>query len=126
MAAIYLTHLWVHDATNLANYAVLRFLDEAERATAPVAVRRYAGGRYRAVSVPGTARQVPFKLVKLERPDLEALQALIGDGRFVMIRTPRGRKLWGIVDAVESQERRAINKVDVAFTLTEVTHDEEV
>lgn len=125
MASVTLEGLWLHTASNLADFLVLhqnaqvetvarpmsmRFtfplLPRAdiealrERVTEDVEVRRYAGGRTRAV-----AR---------------------GDLHLQMLRDQRGRKAWGVVHELEVTESRDVPMAEASFTFTAVTYDEAV
>lgn len=127
MTGVLLTQLWVHDASDLSNNIAVRFLDEGETWPIAAEVRRYAGGRFRAVSTPGVSRSIPMALKRSPRVDLHGLQDLIGTtARLVMIRLPRGRKLWGIIADLSSIERHSFDVVDITFTVQEVTVDEAV
>lgn len=125
MTKVLLTRLWIHDAANLSDCIDVFVLDEGETTAAKVQLREYAGGRRRAVTAPGTARTIPLALRSLPRESYYRIRDLIDDGREVMIRLPRGRKLWGTIAGITVTEHRRVDRIDSAtLTVQEVSHVE--
>lgn len=127
MSGVLLTRLWVHDASDLSNNLDILVLDEAETTEADIDVRRYAGGRDRAVGGPGTRRTLPLQLRSVSRTNYYTLIGLIEQGSLVMVRLPRGRKMWGIFASTQAVEHRRVDRIDnMPLTFQEVSHDEAV
>lgn len=126
MAQVVLDFLYLHDA--LAPETFLTFDLEEESVSSAVAgeVRRLAGGRRRAILTPGVSRSVPVRLDLVTRTQREALEDWVGEGRFLMLREPRGRVAWGHIFSLEVSEMNLREECSVSFTFEAVTYSEEV
>lgn len=87
-------------------------------------VQRYANGRYRAVTVAGTARQVDVTANLVPAATLATLEGWIG--QTVLYRDPQGLKLYGVFYGLKETARMWPAVADVQFTLNEVTYSEAV
>lgn len=87
-------------------------------------VQVYAGGRKRLVSGIGRAGTRRLQLGLVDQATVDALVALAG--RTVLLRDPRGRRVWGAWFAVPWTDRIITGDMDVSLDFTEVTVDEEV
>lgn len=125
MPAVTLTELWLHTASDLSDSMTLGQQTWVEAFGLPVQVREYAAGRRRLVSRPGVERSLSVTVPYLARGSWLALLARVGSVQ--MMRDQRGRKWWGLIDAVNGDEFVAQDMVrSVSFTFTAVTWSEVV
>lgn len=124
MAIVLLNRLWLHDAANLADNVAIRVQQIDEEKSVDGDVRKYAGGRLRSVSSAGTRRTVEVELRLIERADVDTVKGWVG--RKLMLRDPRGRKIFGVFHEVEVEEWPARDRATVTFTFEELSHSEAV
>lgn len=88
-------------------------------------VRSYANGRRRSVTTAARKRTVPIRFdIVADRALLEMVRSW--QGRLILLRDPRGRKVWGVFYDLEIDENVAVDVASVSLTVTEVSHDEAV
>jgi hypothetical protein len=114
--------LHINDATTPADNVALWLGEETEQLDTGAEVRRYGGGRRRSITRPGTERTVSFEVAHLARATLRDLRDKIG--RHVLVRTPRGAKVWGIIGGLSATESTNRNEVSVSFEVVQTTHQE--
>lgn len=125
MASVTLTDLWLHSAADHSDFVRLAQNAEAEVYDQPVEVRRYANGRLRSVTRPGTQQTLTFTLPLVSRSDYDELLSRVGS--LQLLRDQRGRILWGIIGEVDGDEDIFADRVQsVSFTFRQVTHSEVV
>lgn len=125
MATVTLTSLWLHTASDLSDYLLLGQNAETEVYAQPTEVRRYAGGRLRAVTRTGAGRTLQITLPGVEPATYESLKERVGVEQ--MLRDQRGRKLWGVIGEVTADEELGHARLEsISFTFLEVTDSEEV
>lgn len=91
----------------------------------PQTVRRYAGGRRRVVTQPGTTRTVQVEYRAISRSDFDSLRDLAGEA--VLFRDQRQRRVYGILSDIEANELRPYDLLEtIRFTITEISHTEAV
>lgn len=86
------------------------------------AVEKFAGGRFRSITVEGLAGQQTFKLRDVTYADLETLITWIGET--VLIRDNRGRRMFGTYFDVPYVDGNDANYYDVTLNVTQVTYNE--
>lgn len=127
MAEITLTDLWLHDATDLSSFVQLP-LNKLSSVQGEVAgsVRRYAGGRLRFIRRPGDKDSLNVSLVMVSQTTADSINDWTG--KLLMLRDPKGRKLFGTYRNVSIGEKAGpVDKVrSVSFRFEEVTETEEV
>lgn len=79
-------------------------------------VRKYAGGRMRAVGAPGTSDQWGVTLVELVQADVELLREWMSTGVTVFARDNRGLSMYGTFFQVETDELRAVTYPFAIYT----------
>jgi hypothetical protein len=120
-----LTSVFIAPLSDLT--AVLDISQRVESATvgAEVEVRRYAGGRQRLVSSPGTTGSFTFTLTFVIRADYLALLDLVGTP--VLLRDQRARRVAGVIKSVTGTEWNVRDRMqEVSFTLDQVSWSEVV
>lgn len=122
MASVTLTDAWFHLADDPAQFVVMVLTGESDMTRRPTEVRRYAGGRVRAVTRRGRTKRLNLNFELAERADLEQLEEWIGE--VVMFRDPLGRLVFGVYGAVEGGEIPGTDGtvLKVNLTLDEVTY----
>ena len=126
MAAVTLTDLWIHLASNPSVYVKsFGFMGEDEVDEIGGEVRQYANGVDRIVSTSLKRRELAITLPAVERPDLERLRTF--KGKTLFIRDPRSRLEWGTFFALQIPERKAALLPHVSFNFQVLTsYDETV
>ena len=125
MTTLTLTTVAIAPVSDLTDILLIDPNAESETTTAPVQVRRYAGGRDRIVTTPGQTQTIAVSFPQVSRTQYAALLDLVGT--LVLYRDQRGRAVYGVVADVTGTEWDAANVLsDVSFTLTSVTHSEVV
>lgn len=128
MATVTLKKVWLHDATDLSTSIQISasVLSETPARVAPV--NRYAGGRFRLVTVPGIAKSYQVTFSYLSRSNINQLRSWAG--KLLLLRDSVGRKLYGRFDEPTFREVPIRNQSDIVFSATltfdEVTHSEAV
>lgn len=127
MAQITLTDLWLHDSNNLASSIriPLNKLQSVENSVEGT-VRRYANGRLRYIRRPGDKDTLAVQLVMVPQATFEAIRAW--SGKELMMRDPKGRKVFGIYGSVSANEQAGPTEYvrGVSFSFEEITDSEEV
>jgi len=109
--------------SDLTDVLLIPQVAESHDTSAPVGVRRYAGGRDRVVSSPGGTVSVQVSFSYMTRANYLALVDLVGVP--VLFRDQRGRVSWGVVGSLSAAEWSVADKLEqVSFTLTSITHTE--
>ena len=126
MTSIAIDAAWFNLAADLTQSITMRLTGESDMTSRPVEVRRYAGGRVRAVTRPGTTKELSLSFEHADRSDMHQLEDWIGST--VLYRDPRGRRLWGVFGAVDEGELPGVGEdtVNVNLTFTQTTFDESV
>ena len=126
MTTLTLVELWVAPVGDLTNTLQLRTRTEDETVQTPTEVRRYAGGRDRVITRPGTTRRLAVTCLNVDRDDY--LELLSRQGTVQLFREPRGRRIYGVLSAVTGEEWRAREDTlgTVGFTITESSYIEAV
>jgi len=117
---------WFSLASDLTKSVTMVLTGESDMTSRPVDVRRYAGGRVRSVTRPGTTKLLNLSFELADRSDMYQLEDWIGTT--VLYRDPRGRRLWGVFGAVDEGELPGVgaDTVNVNLTFSQVTFDESV
>ena len=125
MAEVEFCSVWVHLASDLSDCVELGLRAWSSPKSAQVDVRRRANGRTVAVTRPGVTRTASIEVLIEDRNDLEWLEAKLG--RLVLIRSPRGQRVWGVFGRVDYSEPidREI-EFPASLTIGEVTVSEAV
>ena len=105
MAEVEFCSVWVHLASDLAACLELGLRSWASPKSALVDVRRRASGRTVAVTRPGVTRTASIVVLIEDRDHLEWLEGNLG--RLVLVRSPRGQRVWGVFGQVDYSESRA-------------------
>jgi hypothetical protein len=88
-------------------------------------IRRYAGGRTRYITTPGDVESLEVSQRYTTQAAKNTLRALVG--QVVLVRSGRGDKVYGALQAVRHTEITGSQElVDISFSVTSVTHSEEV
>ena len=126
MTSIVVDAAWFNLASDLSQSITMVLTGESDMTSRPVDVRRYAGGRVRSVTRPGTTKQLSLSFELADRADMYQLEDWIGTT--VLYRDPRGRRLWGVFAAVDEGELPGVgaDTVNVNLTFTQTTFDEAV
>jgi len=124
MATLTLQQAWLSLASDPAQ--VLRLKWSADRSfvpDVPTDVRRYAGGRARAVTRAGRIRTVtiPARVLPAELDQLETWR-----GSTLLYRDGLGSRWWCVITAMPWKPTDNASRRDVQLQLTEVTYAEGV
>jgi hypothetical protein len=120
-----LAQTFIAPLSNLSDVLYLAQSTESEESGAPVEVRRYAGGRQRVVSTPGTSGTLSFSYRFLTRTEYDDLLELVGVP--VLVRDQRGRSYPGVISNVSGTEWNVSDKVeDASFTVEQISWSETV
>lgn len=123
MAKLELRHVWINLlSTGIAVHAYSS--DRGRETGVDGEVRKYAGGRLRAVSSVGTRGTFAFKLRDLSDADIERLKSWYGQP--VVVRDHRGRRYFGVYFGLQESERKTKTLWDAALVLQEITYSEGV
>ena len=126
MTSIVVDAAWFNLASDLTQSITMVLTGESDMTSRPVEVRRYAGGRVRSVTRPGTTKLLNLSFELADRADMLQLEDWIGTT--VLYRDPRGRRLWGVFGAVDEGELPGVGEdtVNVNLTFSQITFDEAV
>ena len=126
MTTVTLEDAWFNLASDLSQSITMELTGESDMTSRPIETRRYANGRVRAISRPGSTKQINLNFQLATRSDMHQLEDWVG--LTVLYRDPRGRRLWGVYGAVDESEIPGADDdtVNVNITLSEVTVDETV
>jgi hypothetical protein len=124
MAAVTLTHLWLHDAADPSVYVKLRLHELSATPARRAEAREYAAGRVRKISRPTRRQTIAFDCRLVDRSTITQLEEWAG--RTLMLRDPRGRKAWGFYEQVEVGEHRWTERGDVHIDFEVISHVEAV
>ena len=125
MAETDFTRVWFHLASDLTDSLELNL--PANGWTSPRSgvgeTRQLAAGRTVAVSRPGTTRAASISVIITSRDQVSWLEEKIN--RQVLVRSPRGHRLWGVYRVVEAPEPTGRNyNVICTLSVAEVTVSE--
>lgn len=127
MATVTLSTVWFHDATDLSTSIEVGASNMLEQPGRIAPVRRYAGGRFRLVTVPGVAKSYQLTFLYLTRTNVDQIRAWVG--KLLLMRDTAGRKIFGRWSEPTFNEI-PIRDSDLVFqatlTFDEVTHSEAV
>lgn len=125
MASVTLNKLWLHDGGDLSdNIRVYYDPDEQVTPSRRTEVRTYAGGRQRAVTGPARPVTASWAARALTLEDLDWIEERLG--RLLLVRSPSGRNVWGVIAELPYSHARNARHFDVDITVREVTYDEAV
>ncbi len=116
--------LCIAPVSDLSDVTTIYYEGQTTTDSRGVEVRRYAGGVRRAVSTPGTDVNVTFSLPYITRAEYQSLLDL--HQVMVLVRDPRQRRVYGIIQAVDGQEVPATDLVIASFTVQQVSYSEVV
>lgn len=124
MTTLTLTELVAAPVSDLTDTIWLNVRTEDDSVSRPAQVRRYAGGRDRIISRPGTTQLLTFTALNVDRDTYLRLSDLVG--QLALFREPRGRAVYGVMQSVSGQEWQARETTlgSVSFTVQSVTHSE--
>lgn len=123
MASVQLDAVVLALATNLADLVVLDVTSLKDTDDPNGEVRGYASGRQRNITRPGGRRVVSFTGdVVQDRDTLDKLQSW--SRHLVLLRDPRGRKVYGRLSGVDVTENIAVDVAEISATVTQVTVSE--
>ena len=124
MTSIAIDAAWFNLASDLTQSITMVLTGASDVTSRPVEVRRYAGGRVRSVTRPGTTKLLSLSFELADRADMYQLEDWLGTT--VLYRDPRGRRLWGVFAAVDEGELPGVGEdtVNVNLTFTQTTFDE--
>lgn len=123
MAKLQLRQVWINLlSTGAAVHAYSS--DRGRETSVDGEVRKYAGGRLRAISSVGTRGSFAFKLRDVTDNDIEVLKTWYG--KPVVVRDHRGRRYFGVFFAVNESERKDTTLWDASINLQEITYIEGV
>lgn len=125
MALVSLDAVVLAPVDDLSSQVALEVTSLQERAAKSGEVRTYAGGRRRSVTKAGSQRSVTMGLeVIRDRPLLDRLASW--QGQVLLLRDPRGRKVYGVYYDVDISENVTADFAQVTLTLQEITYPEYV
>lgn len=84
--------------------------------------QKFAGGRFRSISVEGVAGEQTFVLRDLTYANIQTLETWIG--QLVLIRDNRGRRMFGVYYDVGYTDGPNENYYDVTLNVKEITYNE--
>ena len=120
MAFVTLTHLWIHLDSDRSQYVRFDgFTTEGETSERLGRLWEGAGGNSRIIRRPN--KRVTLNLAFPSVPREDALQVKSWEGEVVLLRDPRGRKMWGTFFAVTIDERHGPLNPNVSFTFQQLT-----
>lgn len=125
MASVDFGTVWVQLAADLTDGVEVPCRGWSSPSSIPAVTRRRAGGRVVAVSSPGATRLASVSMFVESRDDLDWLRSHVGD--LVLVRGPRGDRVWGVFASVETAERMFPEfPVETLVSVQEVTVSEVV
>lgn len=124
MPAVILTTLWASPVSDPSNSYALPLSSLSWTTTKTGDVRSYGGGRRRLITRKGRFRSAEVAFDYCDRATVELLEAWTGI--LLCFRDPMGRKIFGFYLDVTSDEFDGDDGASVSFSITEVTHSEEV
>jgi len=116
--------LCIAPVSDLSDVTTIYYAGQSTTDSRPVSVRRYANGVRRAVSTPGADVAVTFSLPYITRTEYQSLLDLFQV--MVLVRDPRQRQVYGIIQAVDGVEVPSTDLVNASFTVQQVSHTEVV
>lgn len=125
MASITLATVWLSVASDYSDYITLTTMSALTSAPQnPGSVRRYAGGRFRAVTQAGTPNQFAVNAHACDRTTIEWFES--HTGIVVLVRDDRGRKFYGTYFVPSTTEHAYDVEGDITVTISEVSFSEAV
>jgi hypothetical protein len=118
-----LTSVAIAPASDLSDVLLVGQYAQTADLSTPVTVRRYAGGRDRLVTTPGSTTTTSVSFRYLDRATYGRLLDLVGS--MVLFRDQRQRRIWGVIGDLSATEFIARDLLeDVSFTITSATVSE--
>jgi hypothetical protein len=124
MAFVTLTTLWASPVSDPSQAYALPMSSLSWTTTTTGDVRSYGGGRRRLITRKEKYRTADIALDFCDRPMVELLESWTGV--LLCFRDPTGRKIFGFYLDVTADEFDGDDGASVSFSITEVTHSEEV
>lgn len=115
---VQLTKFWLTNLVTQEHFGRYSAPDRPKSSSVQGEVRRYAGGRMRAVGVLGTSAQWGVTLVELTLDDVELLELWMSQGVTVFARDHRGASMYGTFFQVDVDELRAVTYPFAVYTAT--------
>lgn len=111
-----LTKFWITNVTTQQHLGRNTAPDRSRSASVQGEVRRYAGGRMRAVGVLGTAATWGVTLVELTLADVVLLELWMSQGVTVFARDHRGAFMYGTFFQVDRDELKSVTYPLAVYT----------
>ena len=127
MATVTLTKVWLHDAADLSTSIEVGAANVLENPKRLAPVRKYAGGRFRLITVPGIAKAYQLSFPYLTRSEVNQIRTW--SGKLLLMRDSFGRKVYGRWDEPTFSEVPSRNNALIfrtSLTFDEVTSSEAV
>lgn len=125
MASVDLTHVWIHDGSDLSSYLKLKARNVRANRVRDVERRRYAGGRTRAISSPLVEVTFSWEALLVNRAALDQLNDWVGD--LLFYRDPWGRTGYGFIEKLPSRDFIApAGKTNMTLSFEVITGDASV
>lgn len=128
MASVTLTQVWLHDAADYTSYIQLDSEYIAETPLAEAPIRKYAGGRFRMVTIAGVQQSIQLTFGLPSRTAVNQLRSWAG--RLLLLRDPIGRAVFGRFLDPRFRERAMVDETTTAWeadiVFDQVTHTVEV
>lgn len=115
---VQLTKFWITNVVTEESLGRYSAPDRPRSSSVQGEVRRYAGGRMRAVGTLGTAAQWQVTLMELTLADTELLELWMSQGVTVFARDHRGASMYGTFFQVDIDELRAVTYPLAVYTAT--------
>ncbi len=123
MTELALTDTIIAPVSDLTDTLTIGQYAETESVADTTAVRTYAGGVRRAVSVPGRDQSYAVSYRYMSRANYDALLDLVSVS--VLFRDQRARSVYGIIAGVTGNEFAVSDLVeDVSFVVQNITYSE--
>jgi hypothetical protein len=125
VASITIDSVLLSLGTDLATHLDLDVYDISDDDGVYGEVRKYAGGRRRAISEAGQVRSVQITFdVHNDRALVATLRSWAGQR--LLYRDAHGRRMWCVFFRAPAKERILANLPEITLTLQEITFDEAV
>ena len=119
-------YLYIHRADTPATFLNLELDALTEVSNRDGRIEVLAGGRRRSVFTEGYDKAIEITCEQVSRADVDVFRAWAEEGAFLYFREPRGRIVWGHIMSPSFEEISVVDKVDVRFSIREVTYSEAV
>lgn len=125
MASVTLAEFYIHDAADLSDHVMSHGFGSASYTDVGAGeVRTYAGGRRRVIRRKGRGQTYELTMPAVSSTVIGWLEEHIGST--VLIRDPRGRKVWGVYFSTDMDYKPGPVAPDVSLTIQSVTASEAV